>query len=295
MSNAWLMVLASLLFSTMAVCVKLAAAHYHTGEIVFYRGLTGALMMLAFARWQGGTVATRIPAMHFWRSLSGVLALMAWFYAIGNLPLATAMTLNYMSSVWMAMFLIGGAVMLGSARVDGRLIATVLIGFAGVGLILRPTIEHDQLWHGLVGLLSGMISATAYLQVTALGRAGEPEYRIVFYFSLGGVIAGLISMLATGPSKHTLQGAMLLLAVGALATVAQMLMTRAYSTGRPLVNASLQYLGIAFSTVYGVVLFDDRITWMTIAGMGLIVVAGLGATMLRATAPADAATSRFES
>lgn len=296
MSNVWLMVLASLLFSTMAVCVKLAAALYHTGEIVFYRGLTGSLMMLAFARWQGGTVATRIPAMHFWRSLSGVLSLMAWFYAIGNLPLATAMTLNYMSSVWMAMFLIGGAVMLGSTRVDGRLIATVLIGFAGVGLILRPTIEHDQLWHGLVGLVSGMIAATAYLQVTALGRAGEPEYRIVFYFSLGGVIAGLISMIATGPSPHTLRGAALLLAVGVLATVAQLLMTRAYSTGRPLVNASLQYLGIAFSTIYGVVLFDDRITWMTIAGMGLIVVAGLGATVLRAGgAPADAATSRLES
>ena len=60
----------------------------------------------------------------------------------------------------------------------------MLLGFAGVALILRPTIEQDQLWHGLIGLLSGMIAATAYLQVTALGRAGEPEYRIVFYFSL---------------------------------------------------------------------------------------------------------------
>jgi drug/metabolite transporter (DMT)-like permease len=297
MSNAWLMVLASFLFSTMGVCVKLASAHYASGEIVFYRGLTGSLMMLAFARWQGGTVATRLPSMHFWRSISGVLSLMAWFYAIGNLPLATAMTLNYMSSVWMALFLIGGAIMLGSARVDGRLIATVLIGFAGVGLILRPTIEQDQLWHGLVGLVSGMIAATAYLQVTALGRAGEPEYRIVFYFSLGGVIAGALSMLWTGMSGHTVPGVALLLAVGVLATVAQLMMTRAYSTGRPLVNASLQYLGIAFAFAYGVLLFDDRITWMAVAGMGLIVTAGLGATLLRSrTAPADAAKSTtFES
>lgn len=296
MSNAWLMVLASFLFSTMGVCVKLASAHYASGEIVFYRGLTGSLMMLAFARWQGGTVATKVAGMHFWRSVSGVLSLMAWFYAIGNLPLATAMTLNYMSSVWMALFLIGGAVMLGSARVDGRLIATVLLGFAGVGLILRPTIEQDQLWHGLVGLVSGMIAATAYLQVTALGRAGEPEYRIVFYFSLGGVIAGALSMLWTGMSAHTLYGAALLLAVGVLATVAQLMMTRAYSTGRPLVNASLQYLGIAFAFLYGVLLFDDRVTWMAVAGMGLIVTAGLGATLLRSrAAPADAAKSTFES
>lgn len=290
------MVLASLLFATMSVCVKLASSQYHAGEIVMYRGMTGIVMMLTLARWQGGTIATKVPAMHFWRSAAGVASLIAWFYAIGNLPLATAMTLNYMSSVWMALFLIGGAVMAGSARVDGRLVATVLIGFLGVGFILRPTIEHDQLWHGLVGLVSGIGAATAYLQVTALGRAGEPEYRIVFYFSLGGVVAGALSTIPTGMSSHTVTGVLLLLAVGVLATVAQLMMTRAYSTGRPLVNASLQYLGIAFSAVYGVLLFGDRITWMMLIGMGLIVLAGLGATMLRArSAPADAANSSIES
>ena len=290
------MVLASLLFATMGVCVKLASAHYATGEIVFYRGLTGALMMLAFARHQRGTLRTAMPAMHFWRSLSGVTALCLWFYALGNLPLATAMTLNYMSSVWMALFLVGGAVMMGSARVDGRLIATVLVGFAGVGLILRPTIEHDQLWHGLIGLLSGLISGTVYLQVTALGRAGEPEYRIVFYFSCGGIVAGALTMLWTGISPHTsLSGVALLLAVGVLATVAQLLMTRAYATGRTLVNASLQYLGIAFAFAYGVLLFDDRITWMALAGMALIVVSGVGAALLRSqTVQPDAAHSTFE-
>ncbi|MBN8105891.1 hypothetical protein, partial [Vibrio vulnificus] len=78
---------------------------------------------------------------------------------------------------WMALFLLGGAILLGGARIDTRLVATVLTGFAGVAPILRPTIEQDQLWQGLIGLLSGMLSATAYLQVTAPGRAGEPEYR----------------------------------------------------------------------------------------------------------------------
>ena len=291
------MVLASLLFATMGVCVKLASAHYTTGEIVFYRGLVGSLMMIGFARWQGGSLRTSVPAMHFWRSISGVTALCLWFYAIGNLPLATAMTLNYMSSVWMALFLVGGAVMLGGQRVDGRLIATILAGFAGVALILRPTIEQDQLWHGLIGLLSGMVSATAYLQVTALGRIGEPEYRIVFFFSLGCVAAGVLTMLWTGITPHrTIEGPALLLAVGLLATVAQLMMTRAYSIGRPLVNASLQYLGIAFAFSYGVLLFDDRITWMALAGMALIVVAGLGASLLRnQAAPADARQSTLES
>ena len=281
MTAPWLIVVASFLFATMGVCVKLASSEYASGEIVFYRGVTGALMMLALTRWRGGTLRTSVAAMHFWRCASGVTALSLWFYSIGNLPLATAMTLNYMSSVWMALFLVGGAVALGSARGDGGLIATVLLGFAGVALILRPTIAQQQLWYGLMGLLSGVIAATAYLQVTALGRIGEPEYRIVFYFSIGSICAGALSLPWTGGlHAHTFKGAALLVAVGVLATSGQFMMTRAYSTGRTLVNASLQYLGIAFSFGYGVLLFGDAITPMALLGMALIVGAGLSATLL---------------
>lgn len=296
MSSSWLMVIASLLFATMGVCVKLASAQYGAGEIVMYRGAIGAVMLLFWTRWQRGTLATRVPAMHFWRSLSGVIALSLWFYSIGKLPLATAITLNYMSSVWMALFLVGGAVMLGTARVDGRLIGTVLLGFAGVSLILQPTLAQEQLWYGLVGLLSGMLAATAYLQVTALGRAGEPEYRIVFYFSLGGLAVGAATALWSGLHGHTLRGAALLLAVGVLATVAQMMMTRAYSTGGTLVNASLQYLGIAYSFGYGIWLFDDPVHASSLVGMLLVVGAGLAATLLRSRAvPGDTAKTPSES
>jgi S-adenosylmethionine uptake transporter len=291
-----LMVGASFLFATMGLCVKLAAAYYTPGEIVFYRGLIGTGALAVVARMHGGTLRTALPAMHFWRSLTGVIALVCWFYAIGELPLATAMTLNYMSSVWMALFLIGGAVLVGAARVDARLVATVLIGFAGVALVLRPTMDRDLLWPGLVGLLSGMLSALAYLQVTALGRAGEPEYRVVFYFSLGGMAAGAATMLWTGASPHaSLLGVLWLAAVGVTATAAQLMMTRAYATGRPLVNASLQYLGIAWAFVYGVTIFDDPVTAMALAGMLLIVGAGLGATLLRnRAAPAEATHSVLE-
>ncbi len=298
MSAPVLMIAASFLFATMGVCIKLASEFYDTGEIVMYRGLIGVLMMVLLARWQGLTLTTRVPAMHFWRSLSGVSALSLWFYSIAHLPLATAMTLNYMSSVWMALFLIGGAVMLGSRRVDPRLVAAVLLGFAGVALVLRPTMEQQQLWHGLAGLLSGMLSAMAYLQVTTLGRAGEPEYRIVFYFSLGGAIAGALMNTGLGQwhAHDSLQGAALLLAVGVLATLAQLMMTRAYGRGTPLVNASLQYLGIVFAVIYGVLLFQDRLSLSALAGIMLIVGAGLGATLLRSRAtPKDSQHSVTDS
>ena len=287
-----LMLGAALLFSAMAVCVKWASVQYSAGELVFYRSLVGTVFIVLLARGRGTPLKSPMLGMHFWRSATGGVALLLWFYSISGLPLATAMTLNYMSSVWMALFLIGGAALLGAARVDGRLVAAVLTGFAGVALVLRPTLEQQQLWHGLAGLLSGLLAAMAYLQVTALGRAGEPELRIVFYFSLGGLAIGAVWMAVQGASGHDARGLALLLAIGLLATVAQMMMTRAYRIGRTLSNASLQYLGIVFSFAFGVWLFDDPVTWMALAGMGLIITAGLGATFLRSHSQHDAPDTR---
>ncbi|BDI07611.1 membrane protein [Sphaerotilus microaerophilus] len=281
-SASALMVAAAFLFATMGVCVKLASAYYGSGEIVMYRGLVGVLVLAVLAHARGETLRTRVPGMHLWRAIVGVSALSLWFYSISGLPLPTAMTLNYMSSVWMALFLIGGGILAGGSRIDGRLMASVLAGFAGVAMVLRPTIEAQQLWHGLLGLLSGVLSAMAYLQVTALGRVGEPESRVVFYFSLGGLVAGaVLSQFTGGLHTHTWRSAALLLAVGGLATVAQLMMTRAYATGRPLVNASLQYLGIAFAFVYGVLLFGEPVHLVALGGTLLIVAAGIAAASLR--------------
>ena len=295
MPASLLMVAATLLFATMGVCVKLASDLYAASEIVMYRGLVGSVMMAWLSHRQGISLKTRLPGMHLWRSISGVTSLCLWFYAIGKLPLATAMTLNYMSSVWMGLFLLGGAVLMGAQKLDWRLMAAVLLGFVGVALILRPTLDQQQLWYGLAGLLSGMIAAMAYLQVSALGRAGEPELRVVFYFSVGGALAGALVTAVTegGLHSHTLWGAALLLAVGALATTAQVCLTRAYSIGRPLVNACLQYLGIVFSFLYGMLLFKDALTWQATLGMLIIIGAGLMATLLRSRVAPPAKESQF--
>lgn len=294
MSAPVLMASAALLFALMGACVKLASAQYGAGEIVAYRSVVGLLLMGALLRVRGTPLATPVPAMHFWRSSSGVVALLLWFYSIGGLPLATATTLNYMSSVWIALFLIGGAALAAPPRqaVEGRLVAAVLTGFLGVALVLRPTIDREQAWHGIVGLLSGLLAAVAYLQVTALGRVGEPEERVVFYFSLGGVIAGAaVATAGGGWHAHTAGGAALLLAIGVLAAVAQWMMTSAYAHGATLGNAALAYLGIVFSYALGVWWFDDELTWLALAGMLLIVTAGVAATVLRPPPPERAETA----
>ena len=283
MQASW-MILASLFFATMSVCIKFASAHFHTFELVFYRGVIGIVFMAAICRSQRVPLRTPIPLMHVWRSVIGVASLTAWFYAIAHLPLATAMTLNYMSGVWVAAFLVGGTLVMGRVQDmtrQGPVVLTVIAGFTGVVMILRPTIEQNQLFAGVIGLLSGLGAALAYIQVAALGRMGEPEARTVLYFSIGTTLTGAVAMLFVGPSAWVWPQAWWLLPIGLLAALGQLCMTKAYSSGATLVVANLQYSGIVFAALYGLFLFGDQIPLLGWAGMALIIASGIAATALR--------------
>jgi S-adenosylmethionine uptake transporter len=289
MQALW-MVLASFFFATMGVGVKIASENFSTFELVCYRGFISMLFMWLIMRARGVTLATKVPMMHVWRATIGVLSLGTWFYAIAHLPLATAMTLNYMSGVWIAAFIVGGAMFYSSAKdakSQGPLLLTVLCGFAGVVMTLRPTIDQNQLFAGVIGLLSGMGAALAYMQVTVLGRLGEPEERTVFYFALGSAIAGGIGLLFTGLSpaaSWSSVGAWWLVPIGILASLGQWSMTRAYSKGSTLVVANMQYSGIVFAAIYSLALFGDNIPTLGWAGIAVILLSGLAATALRSRA-----------
>jgi drug/metabolite transporter (DMT)-like permease len=204
-----------------------------------------------------------------------------------------------MSSVWIAAFLVGGALLAwvpvpgrdGSVPrppLQGPLVLTVLAGFGGVVLMLKPTVGDNQGFAGLMGLLSGLTAAFAYMQVVALSRLGEPEARTVFYFAVGSAVAGSLGTLlgeSTPWSSWTWSHALWLLPVGVLAALGQLCMTRAYASAKTesgtLLVANLQYSGIVFAAMYSVLLFGDRIDAAGWAGMALIVASGIAATVLR--------------
>ena len=141
---------------------------------------------------------------------------------------------------------------------------------------------------GLVGLLSGLLAAFAYMQVMALGRIGEPESRTVFYFAVGSALAGAVGMAFTGLSEWNWLHALWLMPVGLLASLGQLFMTRAYSHGATLVVANLQYSGIVFGALYSLLLFGDHIPLLGWTGMALILASGIAATVLRSRAAPDA-------
>jgi drug/metabolite transporter (DMT)-like permease len=282
------MVLGAFFFATMAVCIKVASAGFNTSEILFWRGLIGVLMIWLLARYRGISLASRYPGMHLRRSLAGVVSLWAWFFAIAYLPVATAMTLNYMSGIWLAAFVIGSGLVAWKPeqgpqflRQQGPLALAVLVGFSGVILILQPSIANDQSLGAVLGLLSGVSAALAYTQVGAMTKLGEPETRIVFYFGSGSTVAGLIGMALQGVSAWQWQQAAWLVPIGVFATLGQLCMTYAYGSGATLVVACLQYFGIVFGAIFSLILFGDDIPVAGWLGMGLIIVSGIAATALR--------------
>lgn len=284
------MVASALCFAAMGAAVKAATPQYGAGEIVFYRSLFGVAAMALVLRAQRLSPATPVPGLHLSRSLSGATALLLWTYCIGGVTLGTAMTLNYMSSLWIAAILLVLPVIGRRAdRADPRLLAAVVLGFAGVALVLQPwapgaatpsaAAAPGAAWAGLV---SGLLAGIAYLQVGALGRSGEPQARIVFWFAACGAALGLATALAAGGlSRHDARGALLLLAIGGLATAGQWFMTTAWRDGHALVNAALHYLGIVFGLAFGALLFAERPGALALLGTALIVAAGLWATLLR--------------
>jgi S-adenosylmethionine uptake transporter len=290
------MLVASFLFSIMGVCVKIASDMYAVSEIVMYRGIVGTLFMAGLIIVRGGSFRTRFPWHHAWRGAVGVTALSLWFYSIGKLPLATGMTLNYMAPIWIAAILFIGGWWHRQSRFEWGLATAILCSFVGVTLLLRPSFHADQWFAGLVGLTSGALSALAYLQVRKLGHMGEPEDRVVFYFSMTGVAVGLLGTLSGSMgghagtwSHHSTKGIALLLTIGITATAAQVAMTRAYRLGKTLVTANLQYTGIVFSSVWGILIWGDVLSLSSWTGVAIILSSGLAATYYNTrnvTAPA---------
>lgn len=245
------------------------------------------VVIYAIVKLQGGSLRTKMAGDHLWRGVVGVVALWLWFYSIGLLPLAMAVTLNYMSPIWIAIILFVSAWQHKKRRLAPSLLFAILMGFVGVILLVRPSMHADQLAGGLFALVSGILAALAYMQVRKMGLLGEPEYRVVFYFSAICAIAGVSGTIITSaiPNQispawhpHQAQGLLLLLVVGLTAAGAQIAMTRAYRLGNTLVTANLQYVGIVFSSIWDIFIWGDTLHWLSWLGIVVILSSGVIAT-----------------
>ncbi|MDX9944113.1 MAG: DMT family transporter [Azonexus sp.] len=281
MQSLW-MIVASFLFACMGVCVKLAAQTHSAVEITFWRSFIALLLMFGLVRLRGVALATPHWRWQITRGLVGFSALLAYFHAITLLPLATAVTLNYTSAIFLALYLA-----LAGWRMRTGMLGALAVGLGGVALLLKPTFHEEQLLGGLIGLGSGVLAGMAYFSVRELGARGEPETRTVFYFSLVATVCSGIWLSFTEIHAVDRDSGLILFGVAAFATLAQLAMTRAYSRGKTLMSAALAYSTVIFSSLAGMLFWGEVLPASAWAGIGLIILSGIAATHFSRASPVE--------
>lgn len=272
MPSFW-MLFACAMFALSGALVKLS---YDLGaslsQTVLLRGLPSIVIILIWAFW------TRRPVMpprwkpHVARNLAGGLAMWLSFYAMANLPLSLAFSLNYTGPLFIA----GCAIIRGDMlRRDLVRLTAVALGFMGVIAILQPTIQQEQWLAGMIGLLSGACAAVAWLQLRELGRAKEPEWRTVLIFSLFTSLSSVAALAVEGWAALGASAWAALVGMGLLGMLGQLALTRAYGSGSTLLTAALHYSTIVFATLLGYALWDDRPGPLAGLGIALVIASGV--------------------
>lgn len=286
MTSSW-MVVAGALFACMGVFVKLGAAHFSAAELAMYRSAVGLILIGGMVLVRRQTLVTVHWRTHLLRGGVGFVSLIAYFYAVTQMPLATAMTLSYTAPLFLAAM----TTLLLREKFPPLLIAAIVLGFAGTALIFRPSASDGHLLPALLAVGSGFFAAWAYLNVRKLGRAGEPDWRIVFYFTLISTIGGAVFQFVFAPQAGaarfnpiTWQNLWILVGMGLCATGAQLALTRAYRTGNTLVVGALSYSTVVFACIAGLIVWQDVLPLMSWVGIAVIIAGGVLATQVETKA-----------
>lgn len=266
-------VLGIALLSAMDALIKAVAARYPTFEITFLRFAFGTLVA-------GAVLAVRRPGWptretvvaNSWRALLVVITATSFFYALGRLPLAEAQALAFLAPIFIAFF---GVVLL-RERVDGRVVAALLAGFAGMAVIVHGSGASggERSWDGIAAAL---VAAVTYALSMVMLRARATRDRvetIVFFQNVGPALVLAAPAAAVWVPPH-LPDLWLFLAIGCLGTIGHLILATAFARVEAARLAPLEYTALIWAVALGYLFFGEVPSPQTLAGGALIVLGAL--------------------
>jgi len=268
-SGALRVVAASAAFAGMGVFIKLASATLSNEMIVFLRNAFGLLFLLPWLmKLRLSGLKTQRWRLHLFRTIAGLSAMYCFFYTIGHLNLADAVLLNYSIPIFtpvIAYFWLREQVSLTTGW-------AILIGFVGIACILRPGLNELSL-ASFTGVGSGVLAAVALTSIRRLSVT-EPTTRIVFYFGVFSLLLSILPVLWLWKTP-TLQEIIYMLAVGALATAGQLLISSGYARAPVNRISVFTYTAVVWAALYSWMLWDDAPLFLSVIGTLLVVIAGV--------------------
>lgn len=265
----------------MAVLIRRLSPRLPDEVLVFWRS---CFSLMFLGPWLLGRtprqLATRRIDLHLMRALSGLLSMYCLFFAIGHMHhIAEALLFNQTATLFvpfLAYFLLGEQVLV-------KVRWAIAIGFAGVVIVLQPG-SGIVSWPSLIGLASGVTAAFSVVTIRYSSRT-EPAVRIVFYFCLFATLGSALPLpwVWVTPTWDELPW---LLAIGALATAGQLLMTRGYAAAPAAQIGPFTYSTIVYGVLFGWWFWGEAPGWRFWAGAALIVAGGVMALRGEALATA---------
>jgi drug/metabolite transporter (DMT)-like permease len=256
------MLIATVFFSLMNISVKLLP-HIPAIEIVLFRSMVTLVLSFILLRTQRIPVFGKNTRLLVTRGVTGALALIMYFTTLQKIPLATAVTLQFLSPIFTT--LIG--IYFVSEKIRWVQVLFFVISFAGI-VVIEGFDPRLTLIYTLIGVSSAFFSGISYNVIRRLSTSEHPLV-IVFYFPLVTIpIAAIWSAFVWVPPAPV--DWLLLLLVGLLTQFAQFYMTKAYQNEKLANVANLNYLGIIYALGLGWVFFDESFNALTFLGMGLV-------------------------
>jgi len=276
------MLLAALGFSLMGGAAKSLKGSFGAGQLVFYRNLIGLLILVPGLLLKPPVqTGGKLPRLIF-RGLMGTIALYTLLYCILHIPLGTAMSYNLTSTLFIAIF----SFFLFGEYHGKKVLLAVLLGFLGMLLIYRP-IMHFPWYYHVAGLISGIVSAIAYLTLGRLAAYYDPRV-IVLSFLLSGFLIPLVSMIIHYTTGIQADGLFIIdwrwphekewfpvLLLGFAALFGQYFVTKAYGADKAGIVSVFGYANIVFSVFIGMALGDAFPDWMSTLGICCIIGSGV--------------------
>jgi len=256
-------------FSIMDLVVKWSDS-YPLGQVIFFRGFFGVLLyFLIMPRDRiKNFYYTKRPGLHFLRCFFGLIALLAIFTALRNLPLATVVSISFAAPIFTTIL----SIFLLSEKVGLFRWLAVIVGFIGIIIITEPGFTSLNIYfiYPIIFCLGMSYVAITIRQLST----SEPVWLISLYFSATITLASFFTI-PYGWIMPDIKDLMLLISIGIFGGAANLWLSQSYKFSEVSLVTPLKYLALVFAIIFGYLIWNEVPSLKTLAGAFLVLTSSI--------------------